>query len=97
MSGAKTMPFTAAGLQWKKTDYRPPPPHAELKQPRRLLDDTNLANALKKSQTDTVEFTVEEWLELRIYDVCMHICTRCAQTILRRYACIYAHGVHKLY
>jgi hypothetical protein len=48
MSGAKTMPFTAAGLQWKKTDYRPPPPHAELKQQRRLLDDTNLANAFEE-------------------------------------------------
>ena len=56
MAAAQTMPFTASGLQWKKTDYRPealPPPH------RRLLDNSKLAKLLEESQTDTVEFTVE--------------------------------------
>lgn len=66
MAAAQTMPFTASGLQWKKTDYRPealPPPH------RRLLDNSKLAKLLEESQTDTVEFTVEQWLDCAICDL----------------------------
>lgn len=66
MAAAQTMPFTASGLQWKKTDYRPeslPPPH------RRLLDNSKLAKLLEESQTDTVEFTVEQWLDCSICDL----------------------------
>jgi hypothetical protein len=43
--------------------HNTPPPH------RRLLDNSKLAKLLEESQTDTVEFTVEQWLDCSICDL----------------------------